>query len=557
MRDLITVLDQHSVLIMEILGLLILAELLYAAIKKFGNRQTKHQEGLLGELLENTEELFLLIEAKSGETILISPHMEQMLGIREDSIRTDKEILYELLSKKDRRELKDKIQNWNRKEPMECELAYHKLHDEVNSFARLRLKRSADGKYDLITIENIEKEKRIREDLEQQIEEVKSIDESKSAFLSKMSHEIRTPMNGMLGMITLAKISTAAGNTADAGDYLTKAEGLSKFLLSIINDILDMSRIESGKLELEAVPFDIFETAEKLKTMFQTTIEDKGIHFVLDIQELSVRYVIGDELRLTQVITNLLSNSSKFTPVDGTISLTFRQVEVVDDKVSLMIRVADTGKGMTPEFLHRIFIPFEQEDSGIARKYGGSGLGMAISDNLIHLMGGQILVDSELGKGTEFRVFVELPIAKEMNKSGTEKKEKLIDLTGRRVLMAEDNRINSMIAVKLLNRQGLQVEVAENGLLAVESFKNHEKGYYDAILMDIHMPEMDGWTATRTIRGLKNLRPDAETIPIIALSADAFVEDKRKSLEMGMNAHVSKPIDFKELQQTLSELIEE
>lgn len=412
---------------------------------------------------------------------------------------------------------------------------------------------TSDEKYMILSFEDISREQRIREDLKRQIAEVQAIDESKTQFLSKMSHEIRTPMNGMLGMISLSKISQQNKNYEEANDYHDKAEGLTQFLLSIINDILDMSRIESGKLQLESAEFGIADLAEKLRSMFETTITEKGIAFDVEMKDFTVKNVIGDELRISQVLTNFLSNASKFTSAGGHISLMFRQMELLNGKVTIMFRVKDDGIGMTPEFLSRIFVPFEQEDSGIARKFGGSGLGMAIADNLVKQMGGQILVDSDVGKGTEFTVFLELPVGSTAEELMDQESQEPVSLEGRRLLMAEDNNINALVACKLLEHQGLIVERVTNGQEAVDSFSDHEAGYYDAILMDIHMPVMDGWQATKEIRGLQ--RADAGQIPIIALSADAFVEDKRYSVEIGMNDHVAKPIDYKELEQVLCNCI--
>lgn len=313
-----------------------------------------------------------------------------------------------------------------------------------------------------------------------------------------------------------------------------------------------MSRIESGKVELANERVDIFAMAEKLRSMFQTTVEDKGIKFVMEISDFTIRYVMGDELRMVQVLTNFLSNASKFTPAGGQITVTFREMHIIDNKANIMMRVRDTGKGMSPEFLSRIFNPFEQESATTAKDFGGSGLGMSIADNLIHLMGGEITVSSELGKGTEFTVFVELPIAEgdqtmpDVNAAGVvTQEEEEFSIDGYKILLAEDNDVNALIAMKLLKARGADVERAVNGAVAVQMFEAQKPNYYDVILMDIQMPELNGWQATQAIRAME--RADAKEIPILALSADAFVEDKRKSIEMGMNGHVAKPIDFAEL----------
>ena len=229
--------------------------------------------------------------------------------------------------------------------------------------------------------------------------------QAKSDFLAHMSHEIRTPMNGIIGMLTLAH-GQLKGHSAE--NYIIKAEQLSKYLLSVINDILDMSRIEAGKIELENKPFELEALAEKLRNMFQKNVEAKGIAFSVEMRDVDVKYVVGDELRISQILVNFLSNAQKFT-AKGEIRVTFRQLQKEEGNVSLMFRVHDTGKGMDAKFISRIFKPFEQESKDITKQYGGSGLGMAITDQLVHLMGGEIVIDSMVGKGSDFSVYLTLP----------------------------------------------------------------------------------------------------------------------------------------------------
>ena len=279
----------------------------------------------------------------------------------------------------------------------------------------------------------------------------------------------------------------------------------------------------------------------------------------MNFEDMTIDHVIGDELRISQVISNFLSNSVKFTN-KGAITVTFRQMMIQNGMVDLMISVHDIGIGMETEFINRIFRPFEQESSDTSRKYGGSGLGMAITDNLVRLMGGEIVVHSTPGKGSEFSVFLHLPVAEVQTeepeavaKENTTEDENAF--RGRRILMAEDNEINAMIAVEILNQMGAEVDVVENGKDAVSYFESHPENYYDFILMDVQMPVMDGRKAARMIRGLD--RPDAGTILIFALSADAFVEDERKSLESGMNGHYAKPVDYEALQRNIGVFLRE
>lgn len=400
----------------------------------------------------------------------------------------------------------------------------------------------------------------MKEELERAYQE----SQAKTDFLSKMSHEIRTPMNGIIGMLSLARVYVKDPEQTEY--YLNRAESLSQFLLTLINDILDMSRIESGKMELEEVPFDLFKVAEKLDSMFRSTTEAKSLKWEIQMQDFDVSRVVGDELRLTQVIINFISNAVKFTPAGGTVSVTFRQMHKMENKMHLMIRVRDTGKGIKADFISRIFRPFEQEDASTAHHYGGSGLGMAIADNIIKLMDGQIIVESEEGKGTEFVVYISLPIAEgeqnvpqswntaepQKNAEELQKAIKEFTLDGVRLLLAEDNDINAEIAIEIMEMEGAVLERACDGLEAVRMFEESPKNGYDAILMDIQMPNMNGWEAAAQIR--KSSRPDAD-IPIFAMSANAFVEDKRHSVEIGMNGHISKPVDYDEVRQLVGEAL--
>ena len=329
---------------------------------------------------------------------------------------------------------------------------------------------------------------------------------------------------------------------------LLNLRDVSQHLLSVINDILDLSRIEAGKIELEQKSFDLYALGDQLRSMFQKTVEAKGLRFNLEFKNFTARYVVGDQLRITQVLVNFLSNAVKFTS-QGEISVTFRQMMLSDDTVSFMVAVKDTGTGMDPKFINSIFRPFQQEDASIAKRFGGSGLGMAITDQLVRLMGGEIVVDSMPGRGSTFTVYLHLPMG-DSPAPVAARKEETDDFSfeGRRILMAEDNETNAEIAVSILEEvHGAHVEVAHNGQEAVDMFSAHPAGYYDFILMDVQMPVMDGRTAARTIRALP--RPDAKTELIFALSADAFLEDERQSVEAGMNGHFSKPVNYDKLRR--------
>ena len=367
----------------------------------------------------------------------------------------------------------------------------------------------------------------------------------KSRFLSQMSHEIRTPMNGIIGMTQIAKESI--NNTEKLEECLGKIQLSSDYLLSLINDILDMSRIENGKIELYHTAFDLRSFAERLRTMFTQKAADAGLSFSVTTGNITAPAVVGDELRLTQIVVNLISNALKFTPEGGEIQVALRQERQEDDFCLLTIEVRDTGIGMTEEFLKKIFEPFEQADSSISHKYGGTGLGLAISHNLIQLMGGQISVQSKEGEGTCFQVGLRLPVTDsnvpEIAPSAKIQSEERLD--GYRILLAEDNAINSEIATSLLAIKGAKVDPVWDGKEALEQFAQSTPGAYQVVLMDIQMPVMNGLEACRKIRSCGHAQ--AKTIPIIGLSANAFQQDAGEAMDSGMNGYVSKPFDLKEL----------
>lgn len=563
MNNILQTVENHAGLILIILLAVLVIEMMVKLFENSGNRERGSHKGMgdeekyFWEIGNNSQTIQILVKTQDKCVVYVSENVESILGLKAEDIMADIRALEKVTSRKYIRQMEDKLDKWDRTGPLYMEAAY-KIGDQKRR-GLINIALTEDEEYYLWTLSDITLEYNRQQEMEEAIEKANRNDQSKTRYLSKMSHEIRTPMNGMLGMISLARLNMEQREEAE--DYLVKAEGLSQFLLSIINDVLDMSRIESGKIELANERVDIFALAEKLKNMFQITVEDKGVRFVMEMQDFTIRYVMGDELRISQVMTNFLSNASKFTPAGGQITVTFRQMHVFEDKVNLMMRVRDTGKGMSPEFMSRIFNPFEQEDAGVAKNYGGSGLGMAISDNLVQLMGGHITVDSEPEKGSDFTVFLELPIAQGDQTLPDKEKKNLVNdedakdfsLEGFRILLAEDNKINAIIATKLLHAQGAVIENAVNGLEALHMFQNKEPDYYQLILMDIQMPELNGWEATQAIRALN--RPDAQKIPILALSADAFVEDKRKSIAMGMNGHVAKPIDFEELKKVIQRVM--
>jgi len=374
---------------------------------------------------------------------------------------------------------------------------------------------------------------------------------AKSTFLSNMSHDIRTPMNAIIGYTVLArKEKNLSPKTAE---YLTKIETSSQHLLALINDVLDMSRIESGKIELEPKKTNIVKTMDEVRDMFMTQMETKGIHYTVIAKDVTNRTVMCDESRLNRILLNLISNAYKFTPQGGNVSVTLRQTGADGEKGFYDLKVKDTGIGMSKEFAAKVFEAYERERTEAVANIQGTGLGMAITKTLVDLMGGTIDVITEKGSGTEFIIHIGFPLAEDEPEEETvgESKvpERQTDFSNRRLLLVEDNVINREIAQMILMEMGFKVETAEDGAIALEKVTASVPGYYDGVLMDIQMPVMNGYEATKAIRGLSD--PKLSRIPIIAMTANAFAEDIQHVKEVGMDGHIAKPINIPDMVATL------
>jgi len=388
-------------------------------------------------------------------------------------------------------------------------------------------------------------EVKMREKAEQEAE---SASQAKGDFLSHMSHEIRSPLNAVIGMINIAnEEKTIEGIKV----YLEKAGNAAKHVLGVINDILDMSKIEANKLELSDSEFDFPKMMTNIVDVTGIKAQEKHIQIVTDISKDIPPVVICDELRLAQVITNLMTNAIKFTPDNGKVQLNAQKLEEKEDEVKIRIEVADSGIGISPEQQSKLFSAYNQADRTIAKQFGGTGLGLAISKRIIEMMQGTIWIESELGKGAKFIFTLKMKKGKGTAAAATEAagapapaavpsvKATDLHLQGYTILAAEDMDFNREVLSKYLEKTGVTIDYAENGKEAVEKFKvNYEK--YCMILMDINMPEMDGDEATKIIRALDI--PKAKEIPIVAMTADVFKEDVEKCLSVGMNDHISKPI---------------
>ena len=642
-----------------------------------------YREELFQKLSMNVDDVFLMLDAKTYKTDYVSPNVEKLLGITIEQIRKDICVLGKLHPQKSedpKKNYLEKIQVDEQKEgDFEC---VHQKTGEQRWFHNIAMCSEVNGKKKYILVmSDRTSDKKMNQALHEAVHAAENANKAKSTFLSNMSHDIRTPMNAIIGFTTLAVSNI--DNKKKVRDYLGKILSSSNHLLSLINDILDMSRIESGKIHLEETAISLSEMLHDLKTIISGQIHAKQLELYMDAMDVTNEDVYCDKTRLNQVLLNLLSNAVKFTPAGGTVSVRLKQFPgKTKDSGLYEIRVKDSGIGMSPKFVQKIFSPFERERTSTVSRTQGTGLGMAITKNIVDMMGGTIEVQTEQGKGTEFivrlalriqpehrrtekiaeleglkalvvdddfntcdsvtKMLVKVGMRSEWTLSGKEAvlrarqslelgdafhayiidwrlpdmngievtrqirslgddtpiiiltaydwsdietearaagvtafcakplfmsdiRETLLtaigqkkaetetsifpaadlDFRGRSVLLVEDNELNSEIAVEILNEYGFVVDTAENGAEAVEKVKNATPGDYDLVLMDVQMPVMNGYEATRQIRALPD--PALAGITILAMTANAFNEDRKKALECGMDSFLSKPIVIEEL----------
>lgn len=386
--------------------------------------------------------------------------------------------------------------------------------------------------------------------LEKALKKSEMANQAKTEFLSRMSHDIRTPMNAIIGMTKLAQNED---NSPNMKDYLDNIDSSSKFLLGLINDILDLSKIESGQIILNPEPCDIEDFENAVNNVIRPLMEAKNIEFIFEMQ-CGATCLVLDKLRFEQIFFNLLSNAVKFTPEGGKVEFIAEHLPPKDELYGARFIVRDNGVGMSDEFLNHLFEAFTQEKTYHISNNEGTGLGLPIVKSLVEAMTGNISVNSAIGKGTEFVIDLYFPEVENPPHQINDIEMKGY-LENSNILLVEDNELNILVAKKLLEKKKSIVTILENGEEAVNAFKVSAIGYYDAILMDVRMPIMDGIEATQVIRGMD--RVDAKDIPIIAMTADAFSEERKKTLEAGMNAHLSKPIDPKVMYETIERYINE
>ena len=394
---------------------------------------------------------------------------------------------------------------------------------------------------------------RVEQETNRELNQLRMVAESanaaKSTFLNNMSHDIRTPMNAIIGFTNIAMKHSPPPEIKNCLDKISES---SEHLLALINDVLDISRIESGKIKYTPAPVDIAEVTDSVLTIMYGYLSNRNITFRTELEEPETRYVLTDAVRVREVLVNILGNAVKFTEDGGTVTYTVSYHPGKDDHhINVRYRISDTGIGMAEEFVDHIFDEFSQEEHGARTQYKGTGLGMAITKRYVDLMGGMISVESKKGVGSTFTVELPMEITDACEVKKKDYSVGNIDLTGLKILMAEDNDLNAEIAIVQLEELGIQITRAADGEEAVRFFAENQQGTFDLILMDVMMPKMNGYEATKAIRSLQN-HQDAVTIPIIAMTANAFAEDVQASMDAGMNGHLSKPIVMDEVVKTIA-----
>ena len=516
-----------------------------------------YRDELFQKLSMNVDDVFLMLDAKTYRADYVSPNAEKLLGIGAGEICKDIRVLGKLHPEKSGDPEKNDLEEIQVHEQKEWDAEYiHQQTGERRWFHCVAMCSEVSGrkKY-ILVLSDRTSDWKMNQALSEAVRAAETANRAKSTFLSNMSHDIRTPMNAIIGFTTLAVSSI--DNKNKVKDYLSKILSSSNHLLSLINDILDMSRIESGKLHLEETEVSLSEVLHDLKTIISGQIYAKQLELYMDAMDVANEDVYCDKTRLNQVLLNLLSNAVKFTPAGGTVSVRLKQFPGPTKGSALYeFRIKDNGIGMSQEFVQKIFSPFERERTSTVSRTQGTGLGMAITKNIVDMMGGTVEVQTEQGKGTEFTVRLPLRI-----QSAHRRVEKIpepespalpaakADFRDRRILLVEDNELNSEIAAEILSQYGFQVDTAKNGAEAVEKVQHSKPGDYDLVLMDVQMPVMNGYEATKRIRSLSD--PALAKITILAMTANAFEEDKRKALECGMDGFLSKPIVVEELIGTL------
>ena len=504
------------------------------------------RDELFSKLSVNVDDVFLMLNAKNLMVEYVSPNIEKLVGIPKLQVMGDVHVIEHLIKRDDPIHILDQLSEIRPGEHREWDREYiHQINGEKRWFRVAVFCSDIQGekKY-ILDLSDRTKEKKVNQKLEEAVNTAENANRAKTTFLNNMSHDIRTPMNAIIGFTNIA---LKQETKPEVRGCLEKISDSSEHLLTLINDVLDISRIESGKTRFSPVPVDISAVADVVMDIMDGFLANRNIAFHIKMEKPKTPYVLADAVRIREVLVNILGNAVKFTDDGGSITFEVTYHPGEDDRhMKVRYRVTDTGIGMSQEYVKHIFEEFSQEDTGARTHYKGTGLGMAITRHYVDLMNGEISVESKKGEGSSFLVEFPLELTDESNVKKQEASSDGGSMEGIKVLLAEDNDLNAEIAMVQLEEYGIKVTRVNDGKEAVELFRNSTAGDFDIILMDIMMPEMNGYEATREIRGLQD-HPEAATIPIIAMTANAFAEDVQASLDAGMNGHLSKPIVIDEV----------
>ena len=509
------------------------------------------RDELFSKLSINVNDVFLMLNANDLGVEYVSPNIEKLVGIPEQEVLRNIYEIEHLIRTDESVHILDQLstilpgeqREWDR----EC---IHQKTGEELWFRVVIFCTDIQGekKY-ILDLSDRTKDKKINQRLEDAFHTAENANRAKTTFLNNMSHDIRTPMNAIIGFTNIAMKHEPK---PEVRGCLEKIRESSDHLLTLINDVLDISRIESGKTKFAPIPVDITAVSDTVLSIIQGFLSNRNIVFRTHLAKPEKSCVLADAVRIREVLVNILGNAVKFTEDGGTIDFEASYHPGADDRhITVRYRIADTGVGMSEEFVEHIFNEFSQEDNGARTQYKGTGLGMAITKRYVDLMGGTISVESKKGEGSAFTVEIPLELTDESNVQIQELPAAKVDLIGTKILMAEDNDLNAEIAMVQLEELGIQVTRAADGKEAVKIFAENPPDTFDMVFMDIMMPKMTGYEATAAIRAMRD-RPDACEIPIIAMTANAFAEDVQASLDAGMNGHIAKPIAMDEVVKTIA-----
>ena len=504
------------------------------------------RDELFSKLSINVDDVFLMMDANDLRVEYVSPNIEKLTGISGQQVFNDIHEIESLIRVDESMHILDQLSTILPGEQREWDREYtHQKTGEELWFRVVVFCTDIQGekKY-ILDLSDRTKDKKINQRLEDAVHVAENASRAKTTFLNNMSHDIRTPMNAIIGFTNIAMKHDPK---PEVKNCLQKISESSDHLLTLINDVLDISRIESGKIKFIPSPIDITEVAETVLSITQGFLTNRNVDFRSNLAVPEKPWVLADAVRIREVLVNILGNAVKFTNDGGTITFEAAYRPGPDDQhITVRYRVADNGVGMSEEFVEHIFDEFSQEENGARTQYKGTGLGMAITKRYVDLMGGTISVESKKGQGSTFTVELPLELTDESKVQKKAYHAAEADLSGVNILLAEDNDLNAEIAMVQLEELGIQVTRVSDGNEAVKTFAENPSGTFDIIFMDIMMPKMNGYEATAAIRTMRD-RPDARRIPIIAMTANAFAEDVQASLDVGMNGHLSKPIVMEEV----------